>query len=72
MDSIVGAARAREAFVGTLLLRAAAASLFVGATGIYHSVAHAVDTPRASRRPWHSAATDVTTGVSMPRTRGTL
>lgn len=42
MDSIVGAARAREAFVGMLLLVAAAVSLFLGAIGIYGSVAQVV------------------------------
>ena len=42
MDSIVGAARAREAFVGVLLLLAAAVSLFLGAIGIYGSVAQVV------------------------------
>lgn len=42
MDSIVGAARAREAFVGLLLLLAAVVSLFLGAIGIYGSVAQVV------------------------------
>lgn len=42
MDSIVHRARSREAFVGLLLLLAAAASLFLGAVGIYGSVAHVV------------------------------
>jgi putative ABC transport system permease protein len=42
MDSIVLAARAREAFVGALLLLAAAVSLFLGVVGIYGSVAHVV------------------------------
>jgi putative ABC transport system permease protein len=42
MDSIVSAARSREAFVGVLLLVAAAVSLFLGVVGIYGSVAHVV------------------------------
>jgi ABC-type antimicrobial peptide transport system permease subunit len=42
MDAIVGAARSREAFVGALLLLAAAVSLFLGVVGIYGSVAHVV------------------------------
>jgi putative ABC transport system permease protein len=42
MDSIVGAARAPEAFVGMLLLLAATVSLFLGAIGIYGSVAQVV------------------------------
>ncbi len=42
MDSIVSAARSREAFVGALLLLAAAVSLFLGVVGIYGSVAHVV------------------------------
>jgi putative ABC transport system permease protein len=42
MDAIVGAARAREALVGALLLVAAAVSLFLGAIGIYGSVAQVV------------------------------
>jgi predicted lysophospholipase L1 biosynthesis ABC-type transport system permease subunit len=42
MDSIVRTARARETFVGALLLLAAAVSLFLGVVGIYGSVAHVV------------------------------
>jgi putative ABC transport system permease protein len=42
MDSIVGAARSTETFVGTLLLFAAAVSLFLGVVGIYGSVAQMV------------------------------
>src|SRR5258708_6811338 len=42
MDSIVRAARATEAFVGALLLLAAAVSLLLGVVGIYGSVAHVV------------------------------
>jgi hypothetical protein len=42
MDSIVRSARSREAFVGTLLLLAAVASLFLGVVGIYGSVANVV------------------------------
>jgi putative ABC transport system permease protein len=42
MDAIVSAARSREAFVGALLLLAAAVSLFLGVVGIYGSVAHVV------------------------------
>ena len=42
MDSIVHSARSREAFVGGLLLLAAAVSLFLGVVGIYGSVAHVV------------------------------
>jgi ABC-type antimicrobial peptide transport system permease subunit len=42
LDSIVRAARAREAFVGALLLLAAAVSLFLGSVGIYGGVAHVV------------------------------
>jgi putative ABC transport system permease protein len=42
MDSIVRSARARETFVGALLLLAAAVSLFLGVVGIYGSVAHVV------------------------------
>jgi putative ABC transport system permease protein len=42
MDTIVSAARSREAFVGALLLLAAAVSLFLGVVGIYGSVAHVV------------------------------
>jgi len=42
MDAIVRAARAREAFVGVLLLLAATVSLFLGVVGVYGSVAHVV------------------------------
>jgi putative ABC transport system permease protein len=42
MGAIVSAARSREAFVGALLLAAAAVSLFLGVVGIYGSVAHVV------------------------------
>jgi predicted permease len=42
MESIVGTARGRETFVGALLLLAAAVSLFLGAVGIYGSVAQVV------------------------------
>jgi hypothetical protein len=42
MNAIVRAARAREAFVGALLLGAAGVSLFLGVVGIYGSVAHVV------------------------------
>ena len=42
MDSIVHAARAKEAFVGVLLLLPAAVSVFLGIVGIYGSVAHVV------------------------------
>ena len=42
MESIVQAARATEAFVGLLLLLAAAVSLFLGSVGIYGGVAHVV------------------------------
>jgi ABC-type antimicrobial peptide transport system permease subunit len=42
MDSIVRTARARETFVGALLLLAATVSLFLGVVGIYGSVAHVV------------------------------
>jgi putative ABC transport system permease protein len=42
MDSIVTAARGREAFVGVLLVLAAAASLLLGAVGIYAAVAQVV------------------------------
>jgi predicted permease len=42
MDAIVHAARAREAFVGAVLVVAAAISLFLGAVGIYGSVANLV------------------------------
>lgn len=42
MDSIAAAARSTETFVGTLLLLAAAASLFLGVVGIYGSVAQVV------------------------------
>ena len=42
MDSIVAAARARETFVGVLLLAAAAISLFLSAVGIYGTVAQVV------------------------------
>jgi predicted permease len=42
MDSIVRTARAREAFVGVLLLVAAAVSLFLGVVGVYGSVAQVV------------------------------
>jgi len=41
MDAIVRRARAREGFVGALLLLAALASLFLGVVGVYGSVAHA-------------------------------
>jgi hypothetical protein len=42
MDAIVLAARGTEAFIGTLLLLAAVLSLFLGAVGIYGSVAQVV------------------------------
>ncbi len=42
MDSIVRAARGREAFVGALLLLAAVASLLLGVVGIYGGVAQVV------------------------------
>jgi predicted permease len=42
MDSIVRSARAREAFVGSLLFAAAVVSLFLGAVGIYGGVAQVV------------------------------
>jgi predicted permease len=42
VDEIVSQARARETFVGLLLLLAAGMSLFLGVTGIYGSVAHVV------------------------------
>jgi ABC-type antimicrobial peptide transport system permease subunit len=42
MDAIVRASRSRETFVGTLLLLAAAASLFLGVVGIYGGVAQTV------------------------------
>jgi predicted lysophospholipase L1 biosynthesis ABC-type transport system permease subunit len=42
MDSIVRAARARETFVGALLLLATAVSVFLGFVGVYGSVAHVV------------------------------
>jgi ABC-type antimicrobial peptide transport system permease subunit len=42
MDSIVGAARAKEGFVGTLLLTAAGVSVLLGAVGVYGSVAQVI------------------------------
>lgn len=42
MDSIVAASRAKEAFVGSLLLAAAAVSVLLGGIGIYGSVAQVV------------------------------
>jgi putative ABC transport system permease protein len=42
MDAIVARARSRETFVGVLLVAAAAVSLFLGAVGIYGSVAQVV------------------------------
>ena len=42
MESIVRSARAREAFVGSLLMAAAIVSVFLGAVGIYGSVAYVV------------------------------
>jgi predicted permease len=42
LEAIVRSARAREAFVGGLLLLAATVSVFLGAVGIYGSVAYVV------------------------------
>jgi hypothetical protein len=42
MDAIVSSAQGREAFVGALLVVAAAIALFLGAAGIYGSVAEVV------------------------------
>jgi predicted permease len=41
MDAIVAHARARETFVGVLLVIASAVSLFLGVVGVYGTVAHA-------------------------------
>jgi len=41
MEAIVRSARAREGFVGALLLLAAVVSLLLGVVGVYGSVAHA-------------------------------
>ena len=51
MDSIVGIARAREGFVGALLLLAGTVALFLGVVAIYGSVAHSVRRRTREDRP---------------------